>query len=228
MDSKRIRSRVATWGRHVLAGAFGLGVVLVAACSGNGSSSDGGGGSCADAGGPSQGPADTHCNGMPPQAVQLAACHSDAAAGAGDDGGAAMGDDGGAMPACGELGNGGFGATMYGTQAVDDDCKYDITWSSTPICENQPVMFTVVLTNKADHSHATGANVQPDPALDCVHPAPFTWNTTSPEDPPGTYHVGPVTFDKPGKWTIRFHMFEDCDDTPDSPHGHAAFYVDVP
>jgi len=46
---------------------------------------------------------------------------------------------------------------------------------------------------------------------------------------PGVYSVGPVRFDQAGRWTVRFHFFETClDAREDSPHGHAAFYVDVP
>jgi hypothetical protein len=45
----------------------------------------------------------------------------------------------------------------------------------------------------------------------------------------GVYEVGPITFDQSGTWVVRFHIFEDCSDAPaDSPHGHAAFYLDVP
>jgi hypothetical protein len=51
----------------------------------------------------------------------------------------------------------------------------------------------------------------------------------SKEGPPGTYVTSPVTFDAPGEWTIRFHFFEQCADVlPSSPHGHAAFFVNVP
>jgi len=36
-------------------------------------------------------------------------------------------------------------------------------------------------------------------------------------------------FDKSGRWVVRFHFFESCSDVPDdSPHGHVAFYIDVP
>ena len=31
-----------------------------------------------------------------------------------------------------------------------------------------------------------------------------------------------------GAWTARFHFFGTCPDAPDSPHGHAAFFVAVP
>jgi hypothetical protein len=45
----------------------------------------------------------------------------------------------------------------------------------------------------------------------------------------GAYTIGPVVFDQPGLWTIRFHLHENCADLlPDSPHGHAAYYINVP
>ena len=40
-----------------------------------------------------------------------------------------------------------FGPTMYGTVGNDDDCKYHVTWTSTPIYENDNVFFTVVATD---------------------------------------------------------------------------------
>jgi hypothetical protein len=45
----------------------------------------------------------------------------------------------------------------------------------------------------------------------------------------GTYTLGPLRFDKKGKWTLRYHIRGDCVDlTEDSPHGHVAFFLDVP
>jgi hypothetical protein len=32
----------------------------------------------------------------------------------------------------------------------------------------------------------------------------------------------------PGKWSVRFHIREDCLDGADSPHGHGAFFINVP
>jgi hypothetical protein len=45
----------------------------------------------------------------------------------------------------------------------------------------------------------------------------------------GVYRIGPAAFfDVPGLWYIRFHFNENCDDILSvSPHGHAAFYVNV-
>jgi hypothetical protein len=46
---------------------------------------------------------------------------------------------------------------------------------------------------------------------------------------PGWYEVGPINFPDPGMWSVRFHFNENCnDELPDSPHGHAAFWVTVP
>ena len=121
-----------------------------------------------------------------------------------------------------------FGATNFGSAAFDDDCKYAVTWTATPIYENTDVYFNVVATTTVDNQPATGANIFAEVFLDDTHEAPPTMQKAV-ESPPGTYKVGPIQFDKPGAWTVRFHLHEDCKDlVDDSPHGHAAFYVDVP
>jgi len=48
------------------------------------------------------------------------------------------------------------------------------------------------------------------------------------EAPTGTYTISPIRFPKAGRWVITYHLFEDCMDLEDSPHGHASFYIDVP
>jgi hypothetical protein len=153
-----------------------------------------------------------------------------AESGAGDDSGGG-GDDGGAADA--DIGNCGmptFGATMYNSHGEDDDCKYDVTWTSTPICEGQPVYFTVTVKYRTDNTPVTGANARPDVVLDCSHlsMSPIMPADPSPEVMPGVYKVGPIVFDQRGEWVFRFHFFETCQDQPDSPHGHAAFWVQVP
>jgi len=122
-----------------------------------------------------------------------------------------------------------YGDTMYGNDGDDDDCKYHVHWTSTPIHENTPIVFTVSATKLAENdAPLTGANTSIESFLTVVHPAPPLKQTTT-EKPPGTYVVSPVQFDAPGRWTVRFHFYETCEDSlPDSPHGHAAFYVDVP
>ena len=54
---------------------------------------------------------------------------------------------------------------MFGNESDDDDCKYHLKWSATPICEGSPgVIFTVFTTHKIDSvdgsagSPLTGAN----------------------------------------------------------------------
>ena len=172
------------------------------------------------AGGPVDGSADMHCVGQDPQATSQSVCQfrppPDAALP--PDAPGTTGPD--AAPE--------FGATMYGTEGDDDDCKYHVTWSSSPIYENDNVFFTVVATALVDNSVVTGANIYAEVYLNDTHPAPPT-NQSAVESPPGTYKVGPIQFDEPGEWTVRFHLFENClDYSPESPHGHAAFYVEVP
>jgi len=121
-----------------------------------------------------------------------------------------------------------YGPTLFGSAGNDDDCKYHVTWTATPIYENYDVYFTVVASTLVDNAPATGANIYAEAYLDDTHPAPPT-NQTAVESPPGTYKVGPIQFDAAGQWTVRFHLFENCLDYSDeSPHGHAAFFVDVP
>jgi hypothetical protein len=141
---------------------------------------------------------------------------------------------------------------MFGKESDDDDCKYHVKWTSTPICEAAPgVIFTVTVTHKTDGSPLTGANpglevftTSPgdwDSATFCdtqsTHPAvppppppgaPVTGYWPLTEGQPGTYS-GHVVFDQAGQWTIRYHFNHNCLDVfPDSPHGHAAYHITVP
>jgi len=195
-------------------------------------------GTCSGAtGGSVSGPEDDHC-GLPDggeiiQPTTAAGCTSMVAPPGSD---AAAPDAGDPCP--GDMGA--YGAVMYNTWGSDDDCKYDVSWQSTPICVGQPVYFTVIATKRQDGSPLLGvetggtfvpANPRPDVVLACSHPIP---NTPAPRDPspsvaPGTYVVGPVVFDKSGDWVFRFHFNEEClDIADDSPHGHAAFHINVP
>jgi hypothetical protein len=127
-----------------------------------------------------------------------------------------------------------YGPTMYGSAGNDDDCKYYLSWISTPIVEKADTYFTLTALRLQDSQPATCAGVVPDVFLDPpgggfsthgVPPPPHP----SPEIMPGVYKVGPIRFDQAGTWTVRFHLFEECSDSrADSPHGHAAFFVNVP
>ncbi|HXT99278.1 MAG TPA: hypothetical protein VN853_23465 [Polyangia bacterium] len=121
-----------------------------------------------------------------------------------------------------------YGPTMYGSAGDDDDCKYYLSWVSTPIEENVDTYFTVTALRLEDMKPATCATIIPDTALNPTHP-PAGPPKPSVELSPGVYKVGPIPFDAPGIWTVRFHLYEECGDSQDdSPHGHAAFYVQVP
>jgi hypothetical protein len=161
-------------------------------------------------GGPVSGAADTHCispdGGVIVQPTSAASCQLTSA-----DAGPAQ-----------------YGTTLYNAEGDDDDCKYHVKFTSTAVRENTDVNFTVVATQKADGGPASGAKVNAEVFLNDTHPAPNS-NQHTTENPPGTFLLGPVRFDAKGQWTVRFHLHEECADVlPDSPHGHVAFYMDVP
>jgi hypothetical protein len=136
---------------------------------------------------------------------------------------------------CGEN-SGSYGATLYGSSGTDDDCKYSVSYTASPICENDGTYFVVKAGLLATSgAPLTGACTFAEVCLSDTHPGPAadyrppTGSQRVVEGPPGTYTIGPVVFDAPGKWTVRFHFNEQCCDVADdSPHGHAAFFVDVP
>jgi hypothetical protein len=174
--------------------------VTVGACSG---------GNSGPTGGPVTGPVDQHCmlpdGGVRAQVTDLSTCHLSEPPGTPD-----------------------YGPTLYNSEADDDDCKYHVKFTATPVRRNQNVTFTATATTKADGQPATGANVLAEVFLSDTHPAPNSGQATT-ERPGGVYDVGPIVFDQMGTWTVRFHLHEDCQDTTaDSPHGHVAFYIAVP
>ena len=155
-------------------------------------------------GGPVAGAIDSHCTGRS-QVVDLSTCHAAVDAGSPD-----------------------YGPTQYNSSGDDDDCKYQVSFTATPIRQNQNVSFTVTAKTLTDLQPATGANIDAEVFLNDTHPAPNSGQATS-EKSGGVYDVGPIKFDAAGRWTVRFHLHEDCQDsTDDSPHGHIAFYIDVP
>lgn len=193
-----------------------------AACSSSGttsSTSTGSGGGSSGTGGPVTGPADKHC-GAKVQPVSAAACHPTDGAGGG---GTSTSTSTGAGGAVSE-----YGDTLSNAEADDDDCKYHLSWTATSIGENSDVTFTAVITTKSDGKPVPMGDVDIEAYLNDTHPAPNSDAKTT-ESPTGTYAVGPIRFDAAGKWTVRFHIHEDCSDlTEDSPHGHVAFFVNVP
>ena len=113
-----------------------------------------------------------------------------------------------------------------------------MSWTSTPICQNGNVYFTVTVHKRAgadgkpallNEEPLTGASVTAEVYFnDCATIAPNSGQTTT-ELGNGQYKVGPIQFSQSGNWVVRFHFNECCSDNPaDSPHGHAAFWVSVP
>jgi len=191
---------------HGVTGFVCLATLAVGMALANGCGSSEGGG---PTGGPVSGAADTHCSlpdgGVAAQAVVLATCHASA--------------DAGAVV---------YGPTLYNSEANDDECKYHVKFTSTPIRRDQNATFTVTATTLADGHPATGANIDGEVFLNATHPAPNSGQQTT-EKSGGVYDIGPIKFDAAGRWTVRFHLHEDCQNTaPDSPHGHVAFFIDVP
>src|SRR5258708_15069014 len=83
-------------------------------------------------------------------------------------------------------------------------------------------------TAKSGECPANSAKPSPKFFLSNTHPAPNS-NQRSTEGPAGTYKIGPIRFDQPYQWTVRFHLYEECSELlATSPHGHVAFYVWVP
>ena len=199
---------------------FPLSVVVVAmgtACSSTSGTAvvDGGAGIV-------QGEADNHCMGMDPIMVSQASCHATAApdAGSSDDGGA-DGDGGMVML-----------PVHFGSESDDDDCKYHVSFTTTPVLVDATVTFNVTVTYLASGAPATSADVVLESYLleNPFHVIPNNGTKTT-ETPAnsGKYIMKPIKFNESGRWVVRFHFYENCDDIlDDSPHGHVAFYYDVP
>jgi len=161
------------------------------------------------AGGPVMGALDTHCSpdgGTVVQPTDPSACHP----------------DGGDVPVVD------YGPTLYNAEADDDNCKYHVNFTVTPVRQNQDVTFTAVAKRKTDGMAAAGAKTSLEVFLNDTHPAPNSGQRST-EAPAGTYNIGPIRFDQPGQWTVRFHLYEECSELlRTSPHGHVAFYISVP
>jgi hypothetical protein len=172
------------------------------------------------------GPQNARCTGKPVVVASAAKCHVEGhdedAGHTHDEAGAAAETDGGAAAAGSE-----YGETIFNSEGEDDECKYHVKWESTPVAQNTDVTFAIIATNRNDSSPVAAAEPYAEVFLDETHPAPNT-NSTATETSPGHYTIGPVRFDKPGKWNVRFHFHAECADGEDSPHGHIAFFVNVP
>jgi hypothetical protein len=198
-------------GRCCIALAF-AGAIVIQGCSSDDSTAapQTEGGACPSGGGPS-GTATDHCMGM---FQEVGMCTMEP-----EDGGGG-GGDGGAEPEP---------PTNNGSEADDDDCKYRVSFTNDCVQKGGTgTTFTVNLKSLTkDMMPVPSAKAYVEAFLSETHPAGGTTDGT--ETSTGVYKIGPVIFDQPGKWTVRFHFFGDCSDVPeDSPHAHAAFFINVP
>ena len=116
-------------------------------------------------------------------------------------------------------------------QGFDDDCKYDVSFTNTCVELNRPVTFKLTLARRDNGEPAVGATPNRPEAFLEDEPSHISLSRgiRAPEGPAGTYAIGPIVFDRSGRWVIRFHFYESCSDVAaGSPHGHVAFYIDVP
>ena len=120
-------------------------------------------------GGAVVGPIDTHC-GTTAQATSPASCQpgdagvGDAASDAASDGPQKHEEPGPHPPE--------DAGVLFNQSGSDEECKYDFTWTSTPVAQNENVTFSLTVKSRADKQPALGADPQPEVFLDSTHPAP--------------------------------------------------------
>ncbi len=173
---------------------------------------------------------DDSCKGKDTGKVDAATCKSSADA----SDAMVMGGD---TTSTGDAGMSEYGPTHAGSESDDDDCKYHIKWLATGATVTDDVYFQVDLTTKGDGKPASHVVASNDPIVAEVfvdygdpaknHGAPNSQPTSQETDVPGRYVVGPIRFDLAARWTVRFHIYPDCDDGDTSPHGHAAYFFDA-
>jgi hypothetical protein len=190
---------------------------------------------CKGGGGPVEdGTEDSHCSEPGGGAIvqQIGKCSSDIALAGGSGGAAGAGGAGGDHDAAGGEGHAEEeAAVLTSHRGADDDCKYDVSFTNSCVELNRPVTFHLTLIRREDQQPATGATPDSPEVFFESEPGHISPSRgiTAPEKPKGTYAIGPIVFDRSGRWVVRFHFFERCSDVPpDSPHGHVAFYIDVP
>lgn len=223
MSATKVRRCTRASGRFFVGGAgLLLGACLVApGCSSDDDAAPpSSSATCTGSGGPVEdGAVDSHCidDSDAPIAQEVGKCVTEGDTGAAGAGGGDEEEE----------------AEIHTTSAAqDDDCKYNVSFTVDCVELNKPATFSVKIEKRA----APGGPVTGDDpdgpevflADDPSHISPSN-KIKAAEGPAGTYKIGPIVFDRSGRWVVRFHFNEECSDLPeDSPHGHVAFYVDVP
>ena len=191
------------------------------------------------------GPVSTRCQGRAPYKVNPNGCFLQIEPPEFSNGGSAGSElpSGGAggVTDCNFAHDAGYGDPLYNDSGDDDECKYHMSWTSTPIQKNQP--FTVMvkatnlqtgapLANLPDQEPGTVALSRIEPFVPCdpVHLPPTSTleGQHVTETGPGEFSVGPLVFDESARWEMRFHFYGDCFNNSATPHAHIAFFVDVP
>ena len=99
-------------------------------------------------GGPVSGASDSHCQGVTPVAIDPMACTvpRETAAEGGAAGSVLVPSAGGATD-CEQTHDADYGNTLPNSEGRDDECKYQVSWTSTPIRLNEDVTFTVTTSD---------------------------------------------------------------------------------
>ena len=146
-----------------------LAPLVAASCSSNGPTGP--------VGGPVTGALDTHCGSGATMTVQtIGTCFTNAPPAdpsmCGFDFAPDTGGGGDAGPPADDAGAPAddFGDTIYNDSGYDDDCKYQVSWTATPIRVNTNVTFTVTATRLDDTQPAMCAGIYPDVYLTDTHP----------------------------------------------------------
>jgi hypothetical protein len=108
-----------------------------------------------------------------------------------------------------------------GNEADDDNCLYHMKFTVPCIQRNQNVSFTLDMKNLGTMTPATGAAPEIEATIG-NHPIPNSNPMTTEKN--GVYTIGPVRFDRMGRWTLTFHVY----DSAPAKHSHVSFYLDVP
>ena len=212
LDRQRSPLRKLVTGCTTIAIAAASAFIAASGCSSSDPAPVTEGGACAAGSGPLMGMATDRCMGT---FQNVGMCMKEPA----DDGGAVDQDAGPEM----------LPDPSPGTSNYDDDCKYRVSFTNGCVQKGGAGTTFRVTLNSATGSMAPVPGAEPyiEAFLTETHPA--GGNSTTTVVSPGVYDIGPIVFDASGQWTVRFHFFPDCSDKPeDSPHAHAAFFINVP